>query len=529
MEALSAPAIHRIRRLQAGEMQLHALSFTDEVFDRGWVAALACALRTSASLRELYFANCEFTGPFTDMIACSLHKNTRLKLLDLRSSSVGALGAEAIASMLRVNATIAELSLTHTEIGDEGVAALGNALAQGSSLLSLALVGNGIGPYGAGCIASALHLNQSLKTLDMSGNVIGDTGANVIADAMRVNRALTALELGENGIRDHGTSALAAALQHHPTLVSLTLFTNAVGLAGALAIASLVEHHTQIQHLDLSYNALGNAGVRALACALMRNTSLTSVDIAGVGIDDDAAVELAALLGGNTTLQQLAMNGNEVGSAGMELLARSLRRNCWSLTTLHTHAQHNMTPRDAWLADSSLHQIMSRNRILRKVLVSAAEEVLVKRADATWLAGRASARRADEYVATSVLPPYRLPVGIVAAVLDFLVPRTLQRAVLGRWADVNAWLRLGLAYEYYHPLHVVRISSDPPRPCVCYNYSAGFRRHPFEQMHEVRCDVRCWNCNDGCSLRVVPWGLAHGCYEMRESGVWPCESKFLNF
>ena len=274
--------------------------------------ALAEMLKINTSLTKLGLlgAACD-TG--IAALAEALHTNRTLKELVLCDPDIGATGASALAQALKTNTTLKRLFLKR--LGSVGIFGIGPAISfalaeglKGNTSLGELYLSYDIGTSGASALAEALKVNSTLTKLLLLDNNIGAAAATALAEALKSNRGLMELFLCNNNIGFAGAAALAEALKVNTTLITLNLSNNNIGAGGATVFAEALKTNTGLTDLCLYHNNIGAAGAIALAEALKVNTTLTKLNLYNNNITAPGAVALAEVRTTNTILKMLCFS-----------------------------------------------------------------------------------------------------------------------------------------------------------------------------------------------------------------------------
>ncbi|CAJ1418155.1 unnamed protein product [Effrenium voratum] len=121
-----------------------------------------------------------------------------LRQLTLRECKLGDGGVGALAEALESNRTLKELDLAGNEVSDLGAESLALALEKGPRLMTLGLKTNLIGDAGAGALAKAFSKNSALEELDLGKNCITMPGISQLCAALEKNGSLRSLVLDGN-------------------------------------------------------------------------------------------------------------------------------------------------------------------------------------------------------------------------------------------------------------------------------------------------------------------------------------------
>ena len=220
------------------------------------------------------------------------------------------LDARAIASLMEpltraaARTSIVELDVANP-MGDEGIYAIADAFSHGvfHRLESLRLQECDNTGLGMAALAGSLGNVSRLAELVVSGDAIEDSGWQSLASALckGLLPMLRCLNLGGASLGDAGLAALSVALGSLPVLEDFVLL-----------------HCTQT----------GPTGLRSLAEAIAKHASLKKLCIRGCDLGDGAIVAFCSALVPRSAraLQQLILNEEAVGDAGLWALAAALKR-----------------------------------------------------------------------------------------------------------------------------------------------------------------------------------------------------------
>ncbi|XP_061622938.1 uncharacterized protein LOC133474859 [Phyllopteryx taeniolatus] len=185
-------------------------------------------------------------------------------------------------------------------------------------------------------VAGALKSSASkVALLNLNLNLIGPYGAHILLDVMRVKPQVKGLHLFGNRLRDHGALALlsgiaelqeqtsrAAAIQQQQLLLQQAVPSLTVGWS-SFKVFSLLE-------LDIGGNNLSGDGMKVLASYMRHHSHLQYLGLAQTGGADLAAwKELFDSLKRNSSLTQIILDENNLGDAGVRLLADVLKANTY--------------------------------------------------------------------------------------------------------------------------------------------------------------------------------------------------------
>jgi Ran GTPase-activating protein (RanGAP) involved in mRNA processing and transport len=349
------------------------------IHDDGAVA-LAELIRVNTSVRRVVAThNC-----IGDLGAASIASNllvTQVGVteLDLHGNHIRIPGVRSIAAMLRLNNTLTSLNLSHNCFDFPGVSALAESLSSNQTLRHLFLCNSSIADQGAIKISEHIPACRSLTELDLSHNCIGSSGASALADAIS-NRAkptnLRSLNLSHNFISEQGAVSLSLALVNKQVIVPLegnpigphgtdlsvgnfalcsrtdapTVFSFAAckaGDAGCSAVARALAAVTKVvdQPAMPPSTIQGSLGQKTAAPgnqvnrSLQRGSTADSINKPGGLLSISSGSSARNLLAKQGTQQQqqggagaplavmveqLFLDGNGIGSAGLDSLSRVL-------------------------------------------------------------------------------------------------------------------------------------------------------------------------------------------------------------
>jgi Ran GTPase-activating protein (RanGAP) involved in mRNA processing and transport len=218
------------------------------------------------------------------------------------------------------------LDLCKQTLGPEGVAVVADALRGNTAVNALLLGANQAGPAGGRAVAQLLRGESSLEAVYLGCNQLGPEATAELAAAVSGHATVRQLWLKRNAVGDEGARALAAALVHTPGLRTLDLVSDGLTAAGVDALAeALAAPGAGLAHLFLDGNALGLAGAEAVARLLRAAPSLHTLSLGCNALGDAGAAVLAEALACNTTLRSLDLSSNDLGPAAAEVLAVALR------------------------------------------------------------------------------------------------------------------------------------------------------------------------------------------------------------
>jgi len=232
--------------------------------------ALAAALQSNRSLRQLLVNNCGFTLNALLAISTSMGiegqgKKSVLEEIQIDrpilDKSIKEDGADHFSRVLLQSTALSDLSLRFHSIGDLGARLLASSLGRCPSIVSLNLDCNKIGVAGAEGLASYLISQATskgqgggLRSLRLSYNVVGNQGAIALAEALVVNKQLLELTLKNNSIGEAGLIALGNALCKNNTLKRLAVFGNEFDSDSCKLYDDIIT--TRLPYLDLTLDVV---------------------------------------------------------------------------------------------------------------------------------------------------------------------------------------------------------------------------------------------------------------------------------
>ena len=133
---------------------------------------------------------------------------------------------------------------------------------------------------------------------------------NYLAKMLSENSTVRELELFDTGITNEGLDILAKGLCKNSTLKTLDLMKNDLGFkSGSLSkfkgMSEMLASNDKLEELILDRNPLGSAGVTWIAEALESNKGVKHLYLNRTECGDEGAAALAKMLGVNKTLESL--------------------------------------------------------------------------------------------------------------------------------------------------------------------------------------------------------------------------------
>jgi len=168
---------------------------------------------------------------------------------------------------------------------------------------------------------------------------IGDVGTRAILDAMRDvdYQHCTAVSFLKTNCQDEGCRAIVQFLEKVHTVTILEVEESQLTPLSCEFISRILipDSLCPLQELKLDHNMLGAAGVEALAVGLRANSTLKRLSLAYCGIEEDAAFGLINILTTKfTAITHLILQGNRLRNTGIKQILPMFKLN-ESLTHLN--------------------------------------------------------------------------------------------------------------------------------------------------------------------------------------------------
>ncbi|TPX55056.1 hypothetical protein PhCBS80983_g05645 [Powellomyces hirtus] len=146
--------------------------------------------------------------------------------------------------------------------------------------------------------------------------------------------ALSGIYLWRAKVESKGLEALAGFVSTHATITTLHLLGCHLTASAATHIATIARTAAGLHTLVVDHNPLGSAGIAAVFAGVRahRDSRLVKASCRYCDAGPPAAESIAVALAENRTIVELQLDGNFLGDAGLEHLARHLAHN----TTLQT-------------------------------------------------------------------------------------------------------------------------------------------------------------------------------------------------
>ena len=160
---------------------------------------------------------------------------------------------------------------------------------------------------------------------------------NYLAEMLSENSTVRTLILTNNGITNEGLDILAKGLCTNSTLEALILSEYYLGFKNEspskfTGMAEMLARNDKLEELCLNNNPLGSAGVTWIAEALESNKGVKRLYLNITDCGDEGAAALAKMLSANSNIRELSLEKNGITNEGLDILANGLCKN----TTLET-------------------------------------------------------------------------------------------------------------------------------------------------------------------------------------------------
>jgi len=173
---------------------------------------------------------------------------------------------------------------------------------------------------------SSLQIIKTLKVINLENNNIDEEAATELAAHLYCNNILEQLWLRGNELHDKGASVVLLSLQNLSTLLILDLSFNHLSSESADGIAAVIGNNCLLQQLWLDGNDLLTRGVVIIASALKKLSSLRILSLCSNRITDDAAEELSDVITSNVLLVDLLLGNNQLEAISVCKIAIALRK-----------------------------------------------------------------------------------------------------------------------------------------------------------------------------------------------------------
>lgn len=180
---------------------------------------------------------------------------------------------------------------------------------------------------GAKEVAHILKFYHALEILNLSSNRIGNDAAEELAKYLKSNRNLRELYLQFNQISDDGVLSLLSSMKSNnlSTLTLLNLESNRVKMENVQFVDLLCT--CKLTALALNSNQLGEHGMQILSLALRTNVRLKWLFLSGMEMGNTGLQMLTEALQYNHSLEQLSISESGIDDAGAHVIAALLNVN----------------------------------------------------------------------------------------------------------------------------------------------------------------------------------------------------------
>ena len=188
---------------------------------------------------------------------------------------------------------------------------------------------------------SSLQIIRTLKAINLENNNINEDAATELAGHLCCNNILEQLWLRGNELYDKGALVVLQSLHNLSTLLILDLSFNHLSSESADGIVVVIGNNCSLQQLWLDGNDLLTRGVVIIASALKKLSSLRILSLCSNEITDDAAEEISNVITSNVLLVDLLLGNNQLEITGICRIAIALRlRKLFTLRKLDLSNNH---------------------------------------------------------------------------------------------------------------------------------------------------------------------------------------------
>ena len=268
---------------------------------------LAEAIERSPHLMTIDLTNNRLTDTSLTPIMKALVKRNNITNLNLSDNKIDSDTVDILKEYLqRIGCPITELHLSKADFDDRECAEFIASLAENTTLTHLDMSHNLIGEMeeynvvvpdfetGGEAIAEMLISNRTLKVLNLSWNKIRGDTAYTFAEALGENFGLESLNLSHNNLGDEASELLCHSLRTNPTITDLDLSYNNIKPKCAFVLAAVLESTHSLRNIWMNGNCIGSFGIqllmRAVRVASARN-HLVNVFVQDVSLSyNDATI-----------------------------------------------------------------------------------------------------------------------------------------------------------------------------------------------------------------------------------------------
>lgn len=318
--------------------------------------------RNDDSLQSLYLMrHRRFNEDDARLLSNALSRNSTLVELNLSSHNIGTSVAKIIAEGLQRNSSIKYISIGNSQFGDDAMIELCACLGENCTIQTLDIERKGITGRSASSLCAAIRESISVKSLIVSNNELKEglidllpcleglvnlemhncgmhhqNAPDAMAEALMLATSLTSLELDRNDLDDIDAKVISRGLKGCRALESLSLNGNPLGPSGIRHIAHALPE--SLKRLDLGSTAASGDGISSImeVVSQRRVPNLTYLNICGCGADNIAVAGILDAVSQVGLTLSLDAGGNNLGSEGIEYLAKSLV-GCTTLQSIRLH------------------------------------------------------------------------------------------------------------------------------------------------------------------------------------------------
>ncbi|XP_031798394.1 ribonuclease inhibitor isoform X2 [Sarcophilus harrisii] len=210
---------------------------------------------------------------------------------------------------------------------DAMCAKISSVLQDNLSLTELSLANNELRDSGVQMVLSSLQTPTcKIQKLSLQNCNITGASCKMIPALLRTKSTLTDLQLSDNHLGDEGVKLLCEGLMDPKcNLQRLELEYCEFTAASCEALSSVLKTKNSLQELTLNNNELGEAGVLLLCQGLMDpNCNLQVLKLEGCGVTPANCRNLSTVLQTKESLEELCLGENKIGDAGLAQLCQGI-------------------------------------------------------------------------------------------------------------------------------------------------------------------------------------------------------------
>ncbi|XP_078063658.1 NACHT, LRR and PYD domains-containing protein 3-like isoform X2 [Mustelus asterias] len=250
--------------------------------DHSAISLLAAALKDpECRLQTLTLVNNDLDVRCCEELASGLSENQRLMELNLSHNQLKDLEVIPLCRALEEpKCKLQKLNLSHNKIGSNSCQALVSVLTRNQALASLSLTNNKLGNVGVKILCGALRSQDcKLQKLSLRHNNLTYDCCQELAFVIQENSGLMDMDIGANKITDSGVALLCQVPKNNNSKIQcLRVSLNDLSASCCQDLASLLVELPTINELHLNFNVLGDAGVKYLCWAFRtRDTGMETL------------------------------------------------------------------------------------------------------------------------------------------------------------------------------------------------------------------------------------------------------------